>query len=302
MNMIYPTLAVVGGAAFAVDFFGHKKGQEMSVKTASLWSVFWILCGILMGGLVYLELGAESASQYFAGYAMEKALSVDNLMVFSAIFGYYKIKKQEDMHTVLTYGIIGAIVFRAIFVLFGAGLFNSHISTGLSVFGVDISVHLITSAVFAAVIFWGAWKMLAANESEDEEEDYDNVWYNKLARKWFPKAGVLFFAAVTIELSDVMFSFDSVPAVIAVAKDTAVVYSAMLMAVLGLRALFFVLEALMKHLHHLEKAVVAVLVFIGIKLIAEPLGVDITPLFSVSVVLGFLALGVIASLVLPEKE
>lgn len=302
MNLIYPTLAVVGGAALAVDFFGHKKGEEMSVKTASLWSVFWILCGILMGGLVYLEMGANAASQYFAGYAMEKALSVDNLMVFSAIFAYYKIKKQEDMHTVLTYGIIGAIVFRAIFVTVGAGLFNSETSLGFSIFGLPVTLHLVMSVIFAAIIFWGAYGMLTANEAEDETDDYDNVWYNKLARKWFPKAGALFFAAVTIELSDVMFSFDSVPAVIAVAKDTAIVYSAMLMAVLGLRALFFVLEALMKHLHHLEKAVVAILVFIGIKLVAEPLGLDISPMLSVSVVLGLLAVGVIASLALPNKE
>lgn len=301
MNLIYPTLAIVGGAALAIDFFGHKKGEEMSVKTASLWSIFWIMCGILMGGLVYLELGADAASQYFAGYAMEKALSVDNLMVFSAIFAYYKIKKQEDMHTVLTYGIIGAIVFRAIFVTVGAGLFNNH--TSLFMLGsFDVTLHLVMSAIFAAIIFWGAYGMLTANEAEDETEDYDNVWYNKLARRWFPKAGALFFAAVTIELSDVMFSFDSVPAVIAVAKDTAVVYSAMLMAVLGLRALFFVLEALMKHLHHLEKAVVAILVFIGIKLIAEPLGLDISPMLSVSVVLGLLAVGVIASLVVPNNE
>ncbi|MCS5737076.1 TerC family protein, partial [Herbiconiux daphne] len=201
----------------------------------------------------------------------------------------------------LTYGIIGAIVFRAIFVTVGAGLFNSEVILA-SVAGFEITLHLVISCLFALVIFWSAWKMLAANEAEEEEDDYDNLWYNKLARKWFPKAGALFFAAVTVELSDVMFSFDSVPAVIAVAKDTAVVYSAMLMAVLGLRALFFVLEALMKHLCHLEKAVVAVLVFIGIKLIAEPVGFDISPLLSVGVVIGLLATGVIASLVFPSKS
>ena len=301
MNLIYPTLAVVGGAALAVDFFGHKKGHEMSLKAASLWSVFWIFCGVLMGGLVYLEMGGAAASQYFAGYAMEKALSVDNLMVFAAIFGYYKIKKQEDMHTVLTYGIIGAIVFRAIFVTVGAGLFNSEVHL-FNVAGFGVTLHLIISWIFGLIIFASAKGMLSSNEAEDEEDDYDNVWYNKLARKYFPTAGALFFAAVTIELSDVMFSFDSVPAVIAVAKDSAIVYSAMLMAVLGLRALFFVLEALMKHLCHLEKAVVAVLVFIGLKLIAEPLGFDLSPIGSVSVVLGLLAVGVIASFIFPSKE
>ncbi|MCS5737350.1 TerC family protein, partial [Herbiconiux daphne] len=144
MNLIYPTLAVVGGAAFAVDFFGHKKGEKMSIKTASLWSIFWILCGIAMGGLIYLEQGSAAMSQYFAGYAMEKALSVDNLMVFAAIFGYYKIYKQEDMHTVLTYGIIGAIVFRALFVFFGATLFNSEIEL-FSVMGFEVTLHLAIS-------------------------------------------------------------------------------------------------------------------------------------------------------------
>ncbi|MFW3388097.1 UNVERIFIED_CONTAM: hypothetical protein RF648_19090, partial [Kocuria sp. CPCC 205274] len=188
MNLIYPTLAVVGGGALLVDFFGHKKGEKMGVKAASLWSVFWILCGIAMGGLIYLEQGTAAASQYFAGYAMEKALSIDNLMVFSAIFGYYRIVKQEDMHTVLTYGIIGAIIFRAIFVFFGASLFNSELGL-FNLFGFEVTLHLLVSWVFAAVIFWSAKAMLSSNESEDEEDDYDNMWYNKVARRWFPKAG-----------------------------------------------------------------------------------------------------------------
>lgn len=304
MNLIYPTLAIVGGGALLIDIFGHDHKKEMSVSTAVKWSLFWIFVGLVMGGLIYVEKGGIAMGEYFAGYAMEKALAVDNLMVFMAIFAYFGVKSQVAQHKVLTAGILGAIVFRGIFASLGTELYH---------------LHWTIQCLFGAVVIWSAKAIMFGGE-EDEEVDYGNTWYAKLIGKFIPydptpnpdtffvrhREGlyvtVLFMCAVTIELSDVMFSFDSVPAVIGVAKETDIVYAAMLMAVLGLRALYFVLESLMKHLCHLEKAVALVLVFVGVKLMAEPFGLDIHPMYSLVVVLGFLALGVLASLIFPAKE
>lgn len=313
MNLVYPTLAVIGGGALLIDIFGHDHKKEMKVSTAIMWSVFWLFCGLVMGGCVYLEMGATAASEYFSGFAMEKALSLDNLMVFMAIFAYFGVRSQLAQHKVLTYGIIGAVVFRAIFASAGSYLFH---------------LHWTVEVIFGLIVIWSA-KAIVFGGDDDEDVDYSQTWYAKLINKVYPYDSTpnpasffttrynklpsgatkavkcvtaLFMCVVTIELSDVMFSFDSVPAVIAVSKELPVIYSAMMMAVLGLRALYFVLEALMKHLHHLEKAVALVLVFVGAKLIVAPMGLSVDPIYSLVVVLGLLATGVVASLIFPPKD
>lgn len=292
-------LAVMLVVSLSVDFIFHK-GDDM--RSAALWSIFWVACGIAVGGFVYLIFGADGASQYFAGYALEKALSMDNLIVFMAIFAYFGIKDVKDQHKVLLWGIAGAILFRGIFVAVGGTLFNAHAS--FSVFGVSMELHTIISVVFGLIVGYSAVAMLRSNEEEDagEEEDFANKWYNRLAKRWFPNAGVLIFAGITVELSDVMFSFDSVPTVIAVTKEPMIVYAAMLSAILGLRALFFVIQALVEKLWLLEKFVIAILFFVAAKLIVEPFGYHISPLASVSVVLGLLFAGVVASLLIRQKK
>ena len=302
MNLIYPTLILIGGGALLIDMFGHKQDKEMSFSTAVKWSLFWLFCGFLMGGAIYFEKGSEAVSQYFAGFAMEKALSVDNLMVFMAIFSYFGIKSQSAQHKVLSYGILGAVVFRGIFAGLGTELFH---------------LHWIVQVLFGVIVIWSA-KAIVFGGDDDKDIDYANTWYARLIGKvysydatpspntFFTFMGTkkcvtaLFMCTLTIELSDVMFSFDSVPAVIGVSQDLDIVYSAMMMAVLGLRALYFVLESLMKHLCHLEKAVALVLVFVGAKLIAAPFGYEVNPFYSLVTVLGLLSLGVIASLILPS--
>lgn len=290
-------LAVMLVMSISVDFIFHK-GDDM--KSAVLWSLFWVACGIVVGAFVYLIFGVDGASQYFAGYALEKALSMDNLIVFMAIFSYFGIKSAKDQHKVLLWGIAGAIIFRGIFVLVGGSLFNAHAT--FDVFGQAIQLHTVISIVFGLIVGYSAYAMLTSNEAEGEEDDYSEAWYNKLAAKWFPKAGVLVFAGITVELSDVMFSFDSVPTVIAVTKEPMIVYAAMLSAILGLRALYFVIQQLVEKLHLLEKFVVGILFFVAAKLIVEPFGLEISPLHSVIVVVGLLALGVVASLVIKPKQ
>lgn len=325
------TLAVFAALALlalVVDLYSHKQDEPISLKNASLWSVFWVAVSLAFAGYLYISHGSQVASLYLTGYTLEKVLSVDNLFVFMAIFAWFKVPDQLR-HRVLYWGIIGAIVFRAIFVTIG---------TGLLAFGPWVEI------VFALIVAWTAVMMLRGGD-DDEGEDYSGHMAYRFGQKLFPvwpklhgnrffvkrseleqeltkpengsmtlaKKGTwfatpLFLCVLVVEVSDVLFAFDSVPAVIAVSREPLIVYAAMMFAILGLRTMYFVLEALKRYLVHLEKAVVALLFFIAGKLALNATnhlfdhGVSIDPNTSLIVVLVVLAIGIGASLVFPEKE
>ncbi len=335
---------VLSVGAIAIDLFAHRSDKPMSLKSAALWSVFWIAVSLAFGGYLWFHHGSETASLFFTGYALEKVLSVDNLFVIMAVFSWFKIP-EAYRHRVLYWGIIGAIVFRMVFVAIG---------TGLMALGPYVEL------VFAVVVGWTGVMMLRRDEEDEANEDYSEHLAYRWVHRFFPVwprlhghnfflrghelpeacrqnpdvrlkpagedlkhptqhhpqpirkgalvATPLFLCLAIIEISDVMFAFDSVPAVIAVSKEPLIVYSAMMFAILGLRTMYFVLEALRGYLVHLEKAVVALLFFIAVKLAlsaSEHLfqhGYEISPNASLVVVLVVLALGVAASFVFPEKS
>lgn len=300
---LYVALAVTLVVSICVDFLGHKDGKEQSLGQSVVWSLFWIAVAVALGGYIYLVYGAVPASEYFSGYAMEKALSIDNLMVFMAIFTFFGINDSAREHKILLWGIAGALVFRGIFVAAGTSLFNLHWSV---------------EVIFGLLVMFSAYALIKGGD-EEEETNYDDKAYIKFIKKFYPVDttansssffsrvnGVravtpLFLCLVTIELSDIMFSFDSVPAVIGITKEPPLVYAAMIMAILGLRALFFVLGSLMKHLTRLDAFVALILVFVGAKLIGHPFGFEIEATHSLYVVLGLLILGVIVSLAFPKR-
>jgi len=321
-------------AAFCIDFFAHKHDEKISLKNAAIWSIFWVAVSIAFGIYIYYAHGSEMSALYFAGYALEKSLSVDNLFVMMAIFSWFKVP-EIYRHRILYFGIVGAVVFRLIFVAVGSSLLF------LSVW---------VEFIFALVVGYTAVMMLKNKENEDETEDYSGHLAYKLVYKFFPvfprlvghkfflnqkefkeaekelgkneddkiKADIktkgllvatpLFLCLCVIELSDVMFAFDSVPAVIAVSREPLIIYSAMIFAILGLRTLYFVLEALKAHLVYLEKAVVALLFFIAFKLGLNATahifhhGVEISAQTSLWIILGILGLGIGASLLKPKGE
>ena len=335
---------ILSVGAILIDLYAHKDDKPMSLKSASLWSVFWVLVSVAFGGYLWVHHGSETASLFYTGYALEKVLSVDNLFVMMAIFTWFKVP-EGYRHRVLYWGIIGAIVFRMIFVAIG---------TGLLAFGPYVEL------IFAAVVGWTAVMMLKNNDEDDENEDYSEHLAYRWVHRFFPvwprlfghnfflnakeleeargthpdvrlelagedvkhpenshphplKKGAwvatpLFLCLAVIELSDVMFAFDSVPAVIAVSKEPLIVYSAMMFAILGLRTMYFVLEALKGYLVHLEKAVICLLFFIAVKLALAATnhlwhhGWDISPNTSLLVVLVVLSIGIAASFIFPEKE
>lgn len=333
-NIGFPplTMAVFVGlavGALLLDMVTHRSDRPVSLTKASIWSIFWIAISLAFAGFLYVQHGPEVASLFVTGYALEKVLSVDNLFVFMAIFAWFKVP-DGLRHRVLYWGIIGAIVFRGVFVAIG---------TGLLAFGPWVEV------VFAVIVAWTAIMMLRAGGDDEEEEDYSKHMAYRFAQKLFPVwpklhgnkffvtrkelqgelqkpenkgmtlaakgtlfATPLFLCLVVAEVSDILFAFDSVPAVIAVSREPLIVYSAMLFAILGLRTMYFVLEALKRYLVHLEKSVIALLFFIAIKLGLNATdhmfhhGYTIDANTSLLIVMVVLVIGVIASLLFPGKQ
>ena len=283
--------AVLSIGAIFIDLHAHRDDKPKSLKSASLWTVFWILVSLAFAGFLAWHHGATAASLFITGYALEKVLSVDNLFVMMAIFAWFKVP-EGYRHRVLYWGIIGAIIFRMIFVAIG---------TGLLALGPYVEI------IFALVVAYTAVMMLKSGGDDGEEiEDYSDHIAYRWVHRFFPVWPLLLCLAV-IEISDVMFAFDSVPAVIAVSREPLIVYSAMMFAILGLRTMYFVLEALKGYLVHLEKAVIVLLFFIAAKLALSATnhlfhhGFDISPVASLIVVLVVLAAGVVASVLYPEK-
>lgn len=327
--------AAIFAASLITDLVQHRSHREVTVRNAAGWSIFWIALSLGFYGWVYMRHGAQPASLFLTGYVLEKTLSVDNLMVFIAVFQYFGIRSGLQ-HRILYYGILGAIAFRALFVSVGASF--------LLVAGPWAEL------VFGAFLVYAAWGMLGSDDADEDDDASEQqnkplirflMWAFKGVTPLFPhlvgdrffvsraevepvareqgvqlQTGVRWFMTpafaclLVIEGSDVLFSFDSVPAVIAVTKEPLLVYTAMIFAVLGLRSLYFILAALTKYLVHLEKAVIAVLFFIAFKMFYAAIQhllhwqapFEITPSVSLSVVLGMLGAGVVASFMWPAAE
>lgn len=325
------TLVFAGIAlgALLLDILTHRDDKPITLLGASIWSVFWVAISLAFAGFLYIHHGSEIASLFLTGYALEKVLSVDNLFVFMAIFAWFKVP-DGLRHRVLYWGIMGAIVFRGIFVAIG---------TSLLAFGPWVEI------LFSLIVAWTAVMMLKSDNSKDAEIDYSQHMAYRFAHKLFPVwpklyghnffvsreklevevqkpenqefslatkgaifATPLFLCLVMIEFSDILFAFDSVPAVIAVSREPLIVYSAMLFAILGLRTLYFVLEALKRYLVHLEKAVIVLLFFIAGKLALNATnhlfhhGISISPNTSLVIVITVLVIGIVASVIFPKKE
>lgn len=313
-------LAVAVVASVWLDLFSHRNSEEVTFRNAAAWSAFWIALALSFYGYLHLRYSPEAASLFLSGYVLEKALSVDNMMVFVAIFASFNIKGILQ-HRILYYGIAGALIFRAIFV-----------AAGTALFGLSYWIEL----VFAAIVLWTGVKMFQGTDEDDMGNDYSDHWSVRFTRRFMPviphlvgkqfivgrkqadeiaaqdgvepHKGAMFYATpmllclICIEISDIVFSFDSVPAIIAVTKEPFLIYAAVIFAILGLRNLYFMLAAAAKYLVHLEKAVALVLVFIAVKLAAGALDIyHIDHRVSMAVVLSLILGGVAASLLFPAK-
>jgi tellurite resistance protein TerC len=284
LNVTVFVLVLIGALTF--DFYQHKEPGEISFKESIVWVLFYIGLSLAFACFIYFRMGLDSSLLFLTGWGLEKVFAVDILIVFSAIFSYFGIKHKYQ-HKILYFGVMGAIILRLLFVSIGIGLSD--------IFG------SVSDIIFGLIILYTAWLMYASGG--DEEQDYRNKWYIRLTNKWLPvtsetkndlffingKATVFLFALIAIEISDIIFSFDSVPAIISVTKDPFLVYSSMMFAILGLRSMYFVLSALTRNLEYFEPAVIVVLVFISAKLLlTATMGIEITPMASLVSVIAIL--------------
>ena len=281
-------------AMLAVDLFAHRTAHVVSVKEAALWSAVWITLGLAFGGVVWWAYGAQAGGEYYAGYLIEKSLAVDNVFVFALIFTYFAVPR-EYQHRVLFYGVLGALVFRAVFIAGGAVLIDSF-AWILYLFG-------------AFLVFTG-WKMFT---HRNDEMDPSRNPVLRLVRKrvpstdeyhgqkfWVRKAGAwvatpLFTVLVLVETSDIIFAVDSIPAIFAVTQDPFLVFTSNAFAILGLRAMYFLLADLIHRFIYLKAGLAAILVFVGVKMLL--LDVYKIPIWlSLTVIAACITIAVVASL------
>lgn len=288
----------------------NKKAHEVKTKEALLWTLFWIFVALLFNVFVYYayELdwihsigkgaedlsGYDAALKYFTGYVIEKSLSLDNIFVIAMIFSYFQVPLKYQ-HEILFWGILGAIIFRGVMIILGTALINEF-DWITYIFG----VFLLISAV----------KMMTTGE--DEEYTPSKNPFLKLAKKIYPVTetvngkfflvinGVkhitpLFVVLVVIETTDIMFAVDSIPAIFSVTTDSFIVFTSNIFAILGLRSLYFVLAAMMEKFKFIKMSLVFVLGFVGVKMLLIH-HYQFETWVSLSVILGLLLIGVLASI------
>lgn len=233
----------------------------LSTKSALLWTLFWIANAAIFNGGIYYYLGTDKAAEFASAYIVEKLLSFDNLFVFMLIFSYFKIENQRAL---LNYGLIGAVVLR-----------------GLCIFGgIEIveSFHWVLY-IFGALLIWSGIKIFKDDDGDDEVG----------LIKYIEKLGITPWVAclITIELSDILFAVDSIPAVLSITQDRFIAYSSNIFAILGLRSLYFLMTSIDGVMKDMQWGIGAVLIFIGAKMLIP---VAINPVASIVIVVGLLTI------------
>jgi len=270
-------LGIIVLSSIAIDLFAHRRHHVESKARALGWSIAWIAVACAFGIWVGTRFGSQAAEEYFAAYLLEKSLSLDNLFVFLLVFGSLGIK-HVDQRRILTWGILGAIVFRGLLIFAGAAAIERW--------------HVLTY-VFGALLFFAAIKLLVGSDDKDSKIVH---WLERHV-KW----SRAMIALVAIELTDVVFAIDSVPAAFAVSNEEFILYSSNLFAILGLRALYIVLAGALEKLRYLKIGLAAVLGFAGAKLLLASY-VKLSPLVSVAVIAVCLAVSVVASVLANRRE
>lgn len=296
----------------------NKKVHAVSSKEAAIWSVVWISLSMIFSGVIYYVSGFEKFTQFQSAYWIEKALSVDNLFVFILVFGFFNVPK-ELHHKVLFWGIIGALVFRAIFIFAGVGLINLTYLPEMTIFGYLVKINIVL-LIFGLFLIYAGIKSWFASDDDDDEKDFSKSPGARVIYKFFKVSkefdGAKFFTVengvkvatpllvvvAVIEFTDLLFAVDSIPAIFAIApNDPMILYTSNIFAILGLRALYFLLANFIHMFSLLKYGLAIILAFIGIKMVIAPFYHISSPL-SLSIVGGVLVLSVIASLIFVPKE
>ena len=280
---------------FFIDLYlSERRTEKISLKSSLIWSTIWTIAALLFNVFILYDLGKERAVEFLTGYIIERTLSFDNLFVFLLIFEVMHIKPENQPH-VLKWGILSAIVFRIVFIVAGVGLVN--------LFEPIIYV-------FGAILLYAAYKMAFGGE---QKIDVEHNWLVRIARKYMnfdadyhgkkffitrngkKYATTIFLTFLLIESSDIVFAVDSIPAIIAITKDEFIIISSNIFAILGLRALYFALAALVDIFVYLKYGVAIILFYVGVKMLTAEF-YHIPTEYSLTIILGILTVSILLSL------
>ena len=277
----------------------HRRAHTVKFREALMWSGLWIGLAAVFAVIVYYWHGRGASLQFITGYVIELSLSIDNLFVFLLIFRYFRVPSTHQ-HKVLFWGILGALVMRAVFILVGVGL---------------ISKFEWIIYAFGALLVYSGIKLFRQQEAEIHPERNPLL---RLFRKWMPVtkdyvgnkffvrqpglyATPLFIVLLVVETTDVLFAVDSIPAILAITLNAFIVYTSNVFAILGLRSMYFALAGMMELFHYLHYGLALVLIFVGAKMLGSHY-IELPTELALGIVAGILIVSVLASLIHPRKR
>ncbi|MEK7672880.1 MAG: TerC/Alx family metal homeostasis membrane protein [Patescibacteria group bacterium] len=297
--VIFATI-VVGFLVVDLGYF-NRRAHKIGPKSALIQSAFWILISLAYGYLVYRIMGKVPAANFLSAYVTEKILSVDNLFVILLIFSFFKLDEKYH-HKILFWGILGAVIFRGLFISVGSVIIDQF--------------HWILY-IFGVILLYTGFKLFA--DKKEEHVDFESNKVLKFAKKYLRYTDdhhdgkfivrergqlhvtILFMVLLLVETTDIIFAVDSIPAVFLISQDPFIVFTSNVFAVMGLRALFFLVENILHKFHHLQKGLAFILLFIGSKMLLGIFEIHLSPLISLSVILSALGLSLILSVIFPKK-
>lgn len=304
-------VVIIGALVIDLGVF-NRTPHEIKTKEAAVWTGVWVSFALLFSGVVYFSFlegwiknptgltPSEALLKYITGYLIELSLSVDNIFIIALIFSSFSIPKKYQ-HEVLFYGVLGAIVFRALMIVFGVALINKF-SWIIYVFG-------------AFLILTALRMLFSKNEHKDPKDSSIYKWVSKIYpvthevendKFFIIKEGVkyatpLFVALIIIELTDIFFAIDSIPAILAITADPFIVFSSNILAVMGLRSMFFLIVGMLDKFRYISYSLVVILAFVGVKMIISH-HVHIPEALSLAIIVVSLTAGMLASKYIPLKE
>jgi tellurite resistance protein TerC len=278
----------------------HRKSHTVEIKESLIWSAVWISLALLFNLGIYFLMGKAHALEFLTGYLIEKSLSVDNIFVFVLIFGYFNIE-QKHQHKILFWGIIGALIMRIALILLGVELMHRFhwviyifgailIITGVKMaFQKDKQIHPEKNPVLRILK-----RFIPITQAESGDRFFVKIDGQRMATS-------LFAVLIIVETTDLVFALDSIPAILAITDNTFIVYTSNVMAILGLRALYFALAGVIQKFHYLHYGLSAILVFVGAKMLLS--GIFKVPIeVSLAAIAAILGLSVAASIIFADKQ
>lgn len=300
-NLIILFALIIVGFLIADLGFFNKKNHKIEFKAALYQSIFWVAISLVFALLIFFYISKETAVEFLSAYVTEKMLSVDNLFVIMLIFSFFNLEEQYH-HRVLFWGILGAIVFRGIFI--GAGAYIIH-----QFFWVLY--------IFGGILLYTGIKLL--RDKKEEHVDFRHNRIYKAAHKLLPFTAnhhngkffcrengkfmftSLFLVMLLVEGTDIIFAVDSIPAVFSISQNLFVVFTSNIFAIMGLRALFFLIENILHRFHHLQKGLAFILLFIGLKMLSGIFGLHISIFVSFGIIMFALTSSIVLSILFPKK-